>query len=118
VEQGGVLIADRSPGTSDARGRKLSKSYLSDFFDPLLAGVGTERNFGRGKAVYLNVDPVSYFRGHLASKEKDLQSQMRRILETSLPEAEFRLRPVRTASPRCRNSGVSQRRSENICHSE
>jgi Beta-galactosidase len=91
VEQGGVLIADRSPGTYDARGRKLSKSYLSDFFDPLLTGVGTERNFGRGKAVYLNVDPVSYFRDRLASKENDLQSQMRRILETSLPEAEFRL---------------------------
>ena len=34
VEQGGVLIANGSPGTYEARGRRLSTSYLSELFGP------------------------------------------------------------------------------------
>jgi Beta-galactosidase len=91
VEQGGVLIADGSPGTYDARGRRLSKPHLSDFFGRPLTGFVTERSSGRGKAIYLNVDPVGYYRDRLVGKEKDLHNLMGRILDGSLGEPEFRL---------------------------
>lgn len=91
VEQGGVLIADGSPGAYDAHGRRLSKPYLSELFGPPFTGLVTERNFGRGKAIHLNVDPVSYYRDRLLGKEKDVHHLMRRILETNLAEPEFRL---------------------------
>lgn len=91
VEQGGVLIADGNPGAYDARGQKLSDPYLSEFFGPPIDVLVTERRFGRGKAVYLNVDPVSYYRDRLLGKEKELHRLMGRILDSSLSAPEFRL---------------------------
>ena len=44
VEQGGVLIADRSPGTYDARAAGNCRSHTLRFFRSTFAGVGTERN--------------------------------------------------------------------------
>src|SRR5206468_12538777 len=82
---------DGNPGTYDARGRRLSKPYLSELFGPLITGLVTERSFGRGRAIYLSVDPLSYYRDRLLGKEKGVHDLMGRILRARLSEPEFRL---------------------------
>jgi hypothetical protein len=91
VEQGGALIADGNPAAYDAHGRRLSTPHLSDFFGSPLPGHLTERTFGRGKAIYLNVDPLSYHRDRLLGQEQELLRLVGRILEASLGAPEFRL---------------------------
>jgi hypothetical protein len=91
VERGGVLIADGNPGAYDAHARRLPTPYLSEFFGPPVTGPFTERSFGRGKAIYLRVDPLTYYRDRLLGKEKDVHGLMGRILDGTLGEPEFRL---------------------------
>jgi hypothetical protein len=91
VEQGGVLIADGRPGAYDGHGRKLSTPHLHDFFAPPFTGLVRERSFGRGKAVYLNMEVVNYHRDRLVAREEDLHRVMGQILDGALGPAEFRL---------------------------
>ena len=91
VEQGGVLIADGPPGVYDERGRRLPEPRLSDFFGPPITGQITERRFGRGRTIYLNVDMTRYARDRLLTSEPDLHRIVGRLLESTLGVSEFRV---------------------------
>src|SRR5215467_5290992 len=91
VEQGGVVMADGVPGVYDEHGRRLLTSRLSDFFGPPIAGLITERRFGRGRVVYLNADMTRYSRDRLLTSEPQFHRIVGRILESALGAPEFRV---------------------------
>ena len=91
VEQGGVLIADGHPGAYDGHGRRLSTPLLHDLFSPPFTGPLRERSFGRGKAVYLNMEVVTYHKDRALGRQQDLQRVMGQILDNALGPADFRL---------------------------
>src|SRR5262252_442873 len=91
VEQGGVVMADGVPGVYDEHGRRLLTSRLSDFFGPPIAGLITERRFGRGRVVYLNADMTRYSGDRLLTSEPQLHRIVGRILESALGAPEFRV---------------------------
>jgi hypothetical protein len=61
VAQGGTVIADGEPGAFDEHCRRLPKPQLADVLDA--------RSFGRGKAIRLDVDLLSYHQDRLTGKE-------------------------------------------------
>jgi hypothetical protein len=81
VEQGGVLITDSDPGAFDEHSRRLPKPLLSDVFVGPHAEPVTVRPFGRGKAIYLNVDILNYYRNRIVGKEKELHQLMGRLFD-------------------------------------
>jgi len=81
VEQGGVLIADRHPGSFDEHGRRLPQPRLAELFETETAGTSAIRRLGQGKAIYLNADVMSYYRDRLLGKEKSLLQLMGSLLK-------------------------------------
>ncbi len=61
VAQGGTAIADGEPGVFDEHCRRLPKPLLADVFDA--------RAFGRGQAIRLTADTLSYHQDRLVGKE-------------------------------------------------
>ncbi len=89
VAQGGVLIADGAPGAFDEHSRRLSKPLLAELFGGPRTESVTVRPFGRGKAIYLNVDFLNYYRDRLLGKEKELQRLMGRLLKENVAPPAF-----------------------------
>ncbi len=89
VEQGGVLIADGEPGSFDQHSRRLPKPLLSDLFSRSHTGPVTVHPFGRGKAIYLNVDLLNYYRDRLLGKEKEVHRLMDRLLKENAVQPTF-----------------------------
>ena len=81
VEQGGVLIADGEPAVFDEHSRKLATSLLWDLFGGPHNGPLTERPFGQGKAIYVNLDMVNYYRNRLFGKEQDALRPMGKLFK-------------------------------------
>jgi hypothetical protein len=81
VEQGGVLIADGEPAVFDEHSRKLSTSLLSDLFGGPHTGPVTELPWGQGKAIYVNVDMVNYYRNRLLGKEQNALRPMGKLFK-------------------------------------
>jgi hypothetical protein len=83
VAQGGVAIADGIPGTYDEHSRKLPASSLADLF----AGPNTEQinvhPYGKGKAILLNVDIVSYLQNRLDGKEGPVHQLIEQLLRSN-----------------------------------
>ena len=89
VAQGGVLIADGEPGAFDEHSRRLSKPLLVELFGGPHTESVTVRPFGRGKAIYLNVDFLNYCRDRLLGKEKELEQLMGRLLKENVAPPAF-----------------------------
>ncbi len=89
VAQGGVAIADGVPGTYDEHSRKLPASPLADLF----SGPNTEKinvhPYGRGKAILLNVDIISYLQNRLDGKEGDVHQLIEQLLRSNDVRPEF-----------------------------
>jgi hypothetical protein len=81
VDQGGILLADGEPGVFDEHGKKLATALLSDLFAGPHTGAVTERAFGQGKAIYINLDMVNYYRNRLMSKEQDAIRPMGKLFK-------------------------------------
>ncbi len=83
VAQGGVAIADGIPGTYDEHSRKLPTSSLADLF----AGPDTEQMnvhpYGKGKAILLNVDIISYLQNRLEGKEGPVHQLIEQLLRSN-----------------------------------
>ena len=56
-------------------------SLLSDLFGGPHNGPVTERPFGQGKAIYVNVDMVNYYRNRLLGKEQDALRPMGKLFK-------------------------------------
>jgi len=89
VEQGGVVIADGQPGAFDEHARRLSAARLAELFGGPYTESATVRPFGRGKAIYLSVDLLSYFRDRLLGQERQAYELMSRLLRESLGQPAF-----------------------------
>jgi len=76
-----VLIADGEPGTFDEHSRRLPRPLLSDLFRGPRDGPVTERAFGQGKAIYLNVGMLNYYRARLLGKEQGTVRLMGRLFK-------------------------------------
>ena len=89
VAQGGVAIADGIPGTYDEHSRKLPTSSLADLF----AGPNTEQvnvhPYGKGKAILLNADIISYLQDRLDGKEGPVHQLMEQLLRSNDVRPEF-----------------------------
>ena len=72
VFQGGTVIADGEPGTFDEHSRRLTASPLADLFSGDHTQPVTVRNFGKGKAVFLKADTLTYHTDRLVNKEGPL----------------------------------------------
>jgi Beta-galactosidase len=83
VERGGALIADTMPGVFDEHARRLPASPLADLFDTSKEAPFTSRVFGRGRAIYLNVDLLNYHRQRLVGKEGPVREIVGQILGAS-----------------------------------
>jgi hypothetical protein len=81
VEQGGVLIADRHPGSFDEHGKRLVQPRLADLFDTKSPGPFAIRAIAQGKAIYLNADVGNYYRDRLLGKEKSLHQLVGSLLK-------------------------------------
>ena len=81
VKQGGVLVADGDPGAFDEHSRRLPKPLLSDLFDGPHAEPVTVRPFGLGKAIFLNVDILNYYRNRIVGRERELHQLMGRLFD-------------------------------------
>ena len=81
VEQGGVLIADRHPGSFDEHGKRLVQPRLTDLFDTKSPGPFAIRTIAQGKAIYLNADVGDYYRDRLLGKEKSLHQLVGSLLK-------------------------------------
>lgn len=73
VAQGGVLIADGDPAVFDEHGRRLPESQLADLVGGPHSGPITQRQFGRGKAIYLSADVIDYHRERVIGKGGDVR---------------------------------------------
>ncbi len=89
VAQGGVAIADGIPGTYDEHSRKLAASPLADLF----GGANTEQvnvhPYGKGKAILLNVDIISYLQDRLDGKEGAVHQLIEQLLRSNDVHPEF-----------------------------
>ncbi len=83
VEQGGTLIADGEPAIFDEHSRKLSSSQLSDLFAGPHDKPISERSFGQGKAIFVNLSILNYYRDRLLSKEQNALGTMGKVLKTA-----------------------------------
>jgi len=81
VAQGGTVIADGQPGTFDEHCRRLAK--------PQLAGLFESGGFGRGKAIQLTTDVLSYHQDRLVGKEVALHRMMGELLQSAGVNPEF-----------------------------
>jgi hypothetical protein len=83
VAQGGLAIADGIPGTYDEHSRKLPASSLADLF----TGPNTEQvnvhPYGKGKAILLNVDIISYLQNRLNGKEGPVHELVEQLLRSN-----------------------------------
>jgi len=113
VGQGGVLIADGSPGAFDERSRRLEQPLLSDLFGGQHSEPVSVRSFGKGKAVYLNADVLDYARDRLVGKGEEVHQLMGRVLRESGVQPAFAVTDlaghslVGVATHVYRNGGVS-----------
>jgi len=88
VKQGGVLIADGDPGAFDEHSRRLPKPLLSDLFPGPHTEPVTIRPLGQGKAIYLNIDILNYYRNRIVGKERELLQLMAKLFaETGVQPA-------------------------------
>jgi hypothetical protein len=69
VSQGGTVIADGEPGTFNEHSRRLPAASLADLFRGNPTEKATPRSFGKGKAVLLKADTLTYHTDRLLSKE-------------------------------------------------
>lgn len=89
VEQGGALIADGNPGAFDEHGKKLAQPLLAGLFDGPQTEPATIRSVGRGKAIYLSVDVLNYYRDRLQGKEKVVRELMGKLLQDNVNPPTF-----------------------------
>ncbi|HZC44658.1 MAG TPA: hypothetical protein VE195_10810, partial [Acidobacteriaceae bacterium] len=82
VAHGGVAIADGIPGTYDEHSRKLPTSSLADLF----TGPNTEQvnmhSYGKGKAILLNANIISYLQDRLDGKEGPVHQLIEELLRS------------------------------------
>jgi hypothetical protein len=83
VEQGGTLIADGEPAVFDEHSRKLSSSQLSDLFAGPHDKPISERSYGQGKAIFVNLSILNYYRDRLLSKEQNALGTVGKVLKTA-----------------------------------
>ncbi|MHB1935684.1 MAG: beta-galactosidase [Acidobacteriaceae bacterium] len=83
VAQGGVAIADGIPGTYDEHSRKLPDSSLADLFAGPNAEQVNAHAYGKGKAILLNVDIVSYLQNRLNGKEGPVHQLVEQLLRSN-----------------------------------
>ena len=69
VAQGGIAIADGEPGTFNEHSRRLANSPLSGLFGGAHENAVTVRNFGKGKAIFLQGRTLDYLQDRLAGQE-------------------------------------------------
>ena len=89
VAQGGVAIADGIPGTYDEHSRKLPASSLADLFAGSNAEQVNVHPFGKGKAILLNVDIVSYLQNRLDGKEGPVHQLVEQLLRSNDVQSGF-----------------------------
>ncbi len=89
VAAGGVAIADGVPGIYDEHSKKLPQSSLADLFD----GPQTEQvhvhPLGKGKAILLNTDIVSYLSDRLEGKEGPTHRMIETLLRSNGVHPQF-----------------------------
>lgn len=83
VAQGGVAIADGIPGAYDEHSRKLPTSSLADLFADPNAEQMNVHAFGKGKAILLNVDIISYLQNRLNGKEGPVHQLVEQLLRSN-----------------------------------
>jgi hypothetical protein len=81
VAQGGTLVADGVPGAFDEHCRRLGKPQLASLFE---AGAS-----GRGKAIHLTTDILSYHQDRLVGQEGAAHRMMGELLESAGVKPEF-----------------------------
>jgi len=89
VEQGGVLIADGSPGAFDEHSRRLAQPLLSDLFAGPHSEPVSAHPLGKGKAIYLGVDILSYCRDRLLGKEEEVHQLVARLFKENNVQPAF-----------------------------
>jgi len=83
VAGGGVVIASGMPGTDDEHSKKLPQSSLADLFAGNNSQQVNEHNFGKGKAILLNTDIVSYLQNRLDGKEGPVHHDIGELLRAN-----------------------------------
>jgi len=81
VERGGTVIADGQPGAFDEHCRRLTKPQLASLFDSSTAG--------RGKAISLTTDILSYHQDRLVGKEGAVHRMMGELFKGAGVKPEF-----------------------------
>lgn len=89
VADGGVAIASGMPGTYDEHSKKLSQSSLADLFGGANTQPVNVHDFGKGKAILLNVNLVNYLEARLQGKEGPVHQQIGQLLRDNGVHPEF-----------------------------